>query len=465
MKLFSLEETFNLSIDEVKNLYKTNVSPAQVKLLSAFSFGKDLSDTSEGCYIFTKSGKKILDFTGGFGVLNHGHNNQRIINARINFQKKKKVEVHKNYLCPYLAALSHNIANILPGDLNVSYLPNSGAEANEGAIKLAYKFHEGKRKYILHSNISFHGKLLGTGSISASPEVKFNFPGLSNTDTFNWNSIESVKEKIKKYESDIFAIIIEPFSASSLKECSKEFLFELRKICNEKKIILIFDEIYTGWGKTGEFFYFMNHENLCPDILTMSKSFGGGKSSISCFVTSSKIFEKAYGNLEDSMIHSTTYNAFGEECATAIEAINIAVEENYPLKAKNNGKLINQKLKFLKNKYPNLIKEIRGKGCLQGILFKTGPEIINKILNLIPVKLTKDERFLSKLVTSSVINSLYDDYEILTSLGQNKEICLWISPPIIVTDEEINHFFESLEKVLDKGLVLSVLSFLKKQIF
>ena len=84
-------------------------------------------------------------------------------------------------------------------------------------------------------------------------------------------------------------------------------------------------------------------------------------------------------------------------------------------------------MKFLKNKYPNLIKEIRGKGCLQGILFKTGPEIINKILNLIPVKLTKDERFLSKLVTSSVINSLYDDYEILTSLGQNKEICLWIS--------------------------------------
>ena len=190
----------------------------------------------------------------------------------------------------------------------------------------------------------------------------------------------------------------------------------------------------------------------------MSKSFGGGKSSISCFVTTSKIFEKAYGNLEDND-SSTTYNAFGEECATAIEAINIAVEENYPLKAKNNGKLINQKLKFLKNKYPNLIKEIRGKGCLQGILFKTGPEIINKILNLIPVKLTKDERFLSKLVTSSVINSLYDDYEILTSLGQNKEICLWISPPIKVTDEEINHFFESLEKVLDKGLVLSVLSF------
>ena len=92
MKLFSLEETFNLNIDEVKNLYKTNVSPAQVKLLSAFSFGKDLSDTSEGCYIFTKV-EKILDFTGGFGVLNHGHNNQGINEDK--FFRKEKVEVHQ----------------------------------------------------------------------------------------------------------------------------------------------------------------------------------------------------------------------------------------------------------------------------------------------------------------------------------------------------------------------------------
>lgn len=470
MKLYSLEETFNLELDEVKELYKKNVSAAQVKLLSAFSFGNDLSDTSEGCYIYTKKGKKILDFTGGFGVLNHGHNNKRIIQARIDFQKRNKVEVHKNYLCPYLAVLSHNISQILPKNLNVSYLPNSGAEANEGAIKLAYKYHEGKRKFLLHTDISFHGKLLGTGSISSSPEVKFKFPGLENTDTFNWNNLESLKDKIKKYEAiknepNIFAIIIEPFSASSLKECSKDFLFELRKICSEKKIILIFDEIYTGWGKTGEYFYFMQYKNLSPDILTMSKSFGGGKASISCFTTNNEIFEKAYGNIEDSTLHSTTYNAFGEECITAIESINIAVEENYPLKSKKIGSLIKEKLIKLEKDYPSQIKEIRGKGCLQGIIFNTGPDFINKILKFIPVKLTQDDRFISKLVTSSVINSLYDDHNILTSLGQNKEICLWISPPVIVTDNEINIFFDGLEKVMKKGLIKSVLKFVQKQIF
>ena len=99
-----------------------------------------------------------------------------------------------------MAALSHNIAQILPGNLNVSYLPNSGAEANEGAIKLAYKYHNGNRKYILHSDISFHGKLLGTGSISSSPEVKFKFPGITNTDVFKWDNIESLKSKVEQYE-------------------------------------------------------------------------------------------------------------------------------------------------------------------------------------------------------------------------------------------------------------------------
>ncbi len=470
MKLYNSEDIYNFNINEVKNLYNKYVSSSQVKLLSSFGFGNDLSIKSEGCWIYTKKGQKILDFTGGFGVLNHGHNNQRIINARVNFQKQKKVEVHKNFLCPYLAALSHNIAQLLPGDLNISYLPNSGAEANEGAIKLAYKFHGGKRKYILHSDISFHGKLLGTGSISSSPEVKFNFPGLIDKKAFRWNDLEHVKKIISELEieknfCDVYAIIIEPFSASSLKECSKEFLFGLREICNKKNILLIFDEIYTGWAKTGELFYFMKYKNLIPDILTMSKSFGGGKSSISCFVTKEKFFNRAYGNLEDSTIHSTTYNAFGEETVTAIEAINIVIEENYQEKAKKIGQFIRSKLEKFQQKYSDQIEEIRGAGCLQGVKFRTGPKFLKNILSMLPLKLTKDERFLSKLVTSSVINYLYDEQKILTALGQNKEIFLWISPPIICEETELNYFFNSFEKALDLGLIKLTIQFLKKQIF
>ena len=467
MNLIKSNEIENLQIDDIKKLYEDYVSKSQVKLLSSFEFGQDVPSTAKGSYIFTKSGKKILDFTGGFGVLNHGHNHDRILNVRKNFQDKNKVEVHKNFLCPYLAALSHNLSQILPGDLNVSYLPNSGAEANEGAIKLAYKYHNGKRKYILHSDISFHGKLLGTGSISSSPEVKFKFPGIEAKEKFEWNNLESVKKLINKYkknnESDIYCIIIEPFSASSLLECSEDFLRGLREICTINNIILIFDEIYTGWGKTGEYFYFMRYKELAPDILTMSKSFGGGKSSISCFTTSQKIFEKSYGKIQESTIHSTTYNAFGEESLTALEAINIVVEDNYPQKAKDIGKEIKDNLISLKQKYPNLIKEIRGQGCLQGIIFNSGPNILKQLISFIPIDLTKDERFLSKLITSSVISNLYSEFNILSSLGQNKEICLWISPSLIIEKSEIDYFFKSLDKCLSYGYFKLVKNFILKK--
>ena len=118
----------------------------------------------------------------------------------------------------------------------------------------------------------------------------------------------------------------------------------------------------------------MQYKDLVPDILTMSNPLRG-KILNFCFYNYKKIFEKAYGVLTDSTIHSTTYNAFGEESVTALEATNIAVEENYPHKAKIVGEKIFENLNRLKGKYPKYIKEIRGKGCLQGILFNTGPDI------------------------------------------------------------------------------------------
>ncbi len=468
MNLIKSDEIENLQIKDIKELYVNYVSKSQVNLLSSFEFGNDVPSTAKGSYIFTQKGKKILDFTGGFGVLNHGHNHDRILNVRKNFQNQHKVEVHKNFLCPYLAALSHNLAQILPGNLNISYLPNSGAEANEGAIKLAYKYHNGNRKYILHSNISFHGKLLGTGSISSSPEVKFKFPGIEAKDKFEWDNLKSVEYLVNKYkknnESDIYCIIVEPFSASSLLKCSEQFLRGLREICTKNQIILIFDEIYTGWGKTGEFFYFMKYKNLEPDILTMSKSFGGGKSSISCFSTTKEIFEKSYGKIQDSTIHSTTYNAFGEESLTALEAVNIVVEDEYPKKAKDIGKNIRDKLILLNQKYPNFIKEIRGEGCLQGIIFNSGPKVLKQLISYIPTELTKDDRFLSKLITSSIISNLYSEFNILASLGQNREICLWISPSIIINNKEIDYFFDSLDKTLEHGYLKLIKNFILKRI-
>lgn len=472
MKLFKIEDIENFSINQVWDLYRKYVNNSQVDLISKFGFGKDLVLKSEGNIIYTKNGKKIYDFTGGIGVLNHGHNNERILKARLNFAKKKKMEIHKNYFSPYIAALSSNIANLLPGDLNISYFSNSGSDANEGAIKLAYKYHSGKRDYILNSNISFHGKKLVASNVTESRETKyFSFQELVKSDNFEFNNFESLKKKVSELKKNgrcnVYSIILEPFSASSLMKLSGDFLIKTRKLCDDNDIVLIFDEVYSGWGKTGNLFYFMNYENLIPDILTSGKSLGGGKASISAYTCRNKFFKRAYDNLRDATLHSTTFNGLGEETATAIEAINIVVEENYVEKSKNIFKNLNSGLEKLKKKFPSIIKEIRGSGALNGIVINTdfSDKYLQPILSLLPSEFAKDEYAIKKIIVSSYISELYDEFNILTFYGSNIDLPLKISCPLNTDKDSLDYFLNSLEKILNKGTIFVVKNFVKKNIF
>ena len=471
-KNLTLSEAENLSIEEIKNLYTEFVNPKQTKIFSNFPFGKDIFKKAEGMYIFTKDNKKILDFTGGLGVLNHGHNNERILKIRDWYQNNKFMEVHKNFFSPYVAALSSNIANLLPEDLNISYFSNSGSDANEGAIKLAFKYHEGKRDYILSSNLSFHGKKLAVSNITNSRETKyFQFQELVKSEDFEFNNFDSLKEKIsqlkKNGNSNVYAIILEPFSASTLLSLSEEFLRRTRKLCDELDIVLIFDEVYSGWAKTGNLFYFMNYDGLIPDILTSGKSLGGGKASISAYTCRDKFFKKAYDNLRDATLHSTTFNGLGEETATAIEAVNIIMDENYEEKSKQIYKFLNKGLIELKDRFPKIIKEVRGAGSLNGVIINTdfSDRYLQPIISLLPSKFAKDEYAIKKIIVSSYISAFYDDYNILTFYGSNKDLPLKISCPINIEEESLKYFLISFEKLLKKGTFEVLKNFIKKNIF
>ena len=148
MKLLKTKDVEKLNLKQVKKIYKENINSSIAKILSAFSFNDSFPTRAEGCYIYFENNIKVLDVTGGIGVLNHGHNDSRILSARINFQKKKKMEVHKLFFSKYTAALSYNVSQLFPPQLSKVFLCNSGAEANEGAIKLAYKYFNGKKLII-----------------------------------------------------------------------------------------------------------------------------------------------------------------------------------------------------------------------------------------------------------------------------------------------------------------------------
>ena len=210
-------------------------------------------------------------------------------------------------------------------------------------------------------------------SVSNYKESEFVFPKINFGLKYKFNDSKSLEKIVKKNGKNIFGILIEPFSASTYKHNSIEFLKLAKKLCEKYDIKLIFDEIYTGFGKTVDLFCFSKF-NITPDILIISKSFGGGKSSISAYSTNKKTLIKAYGNLNDALLHTTTYNGFGEECITAIEAINYLIDNKLYLR----GSLIEKKLKpkfsELALKHPNKIKEYRGFGTMHGFIFKNDLE-------------------------------------------------------------------------------------------
>ena len=387
------------------------------------------------------------------------------------------MEVHKIVFSPYAAVLSHNIAQLLPNDLNKCFFPNSGAEANEGALKLAYRYHKGERDYIMHSDIAFHGKLIASGSLASNYPDNQGFQKMPFTYSFRFNDIESVKDGLnilrKNNKSNVYAIIIEPFSASQCVESSSDFLVAVRKLCDLQNIVLIFDEIFTGWGKTGYLFNFFKNKDLYPDILTMSKSFGGGKASISCYVTRDKIYDKAYGSIQDSTKHSSTYTGFGEETITAIEAIRIVIQDNYPACSKKIDLYLTEKLKKIKQKFPNIIQEIRGEGTLKALLLSDQFKFIKNMMNIFPLEKIKNKTsFIGKIVSAAIIDELYSSHNILVEAGVRKihnksedkfesGVFIFISPSCIANTSHIDQFIEGLDKTLSCSTPNLISKFIK----
>jgi putrescine aminotransferase len=468
-ELIGLDECERLSPRMVHDLYREYVNRSQVSLMTSFGFGRELVERAEGPWLWTRNGRRILDFTGGVGVLNHGHNHPRILAARRRFAEKRRMEVHKTYFSPYVAALSHNLAQLLPGDLSMSFFPNSGAEAVEGALKLAYKYHGGKRNTVLRADIAFHGKLLGSGSLTG-PQGRFRFPEIPGVLSFAYGDLASVREQLalarRGGRSDAYAVIVEPFSASTMRYCSEDFLRGLRRLCDAENIVLIFDEIYTGWGKTGSLFYFMRYPDLIPDVLTTSKSFGGGKSSISGYIAREKVFRKAYDNLADSLLHSTstTYYGFGEETATALEAVNIAVEDDYPGRARDIERILAPGLARIRKEYPDTVADVQGAGALYGIFLDGGPRILDLAGKLAPAGLLRDPHLRTKLITCAVVDALYRDHAVYTYYTLNGASPLVAGPPLVVGPTEVEYFLDSLEATLATGLPRLLARFIREKV-
>ena len=340
-----------MNTNETIAMYGKYVMPTYTKYPLAISRGK-------GSRVWDNEGKEYLDFFPGWGVGGLGHNHSVVVKA-IKKQAGKLIHIANNYYHDGQALLAKElISQSFSGKV---FFCNSGAEANEGAIKLARKFgnsNNPQRNEIITMGESFHGRTIATATATGQKRIGQGFePLLPGFTTVPFNDLAALKAAITPRT---VAIMLEPIQGEGgVRIADKTYLAAVRTLCDEKNILLIFDEIQTGMGRTGEMFCYKNL-GVTPDILTLAKSLGGGF-PIGAFIAKAEIADTLQPGT-----HGSTFAGSPLACAAALATFE-AIEKGKLLeKAEHMGAYLMKKLNALKKKHA-VIREVRGVGLMVGV--------------------------------------------------------------------------------------------------
>ena len=439
MQLITLEEALNLSEKEVKKMYKDYINPGLATMLSLVNFDK-VYTYAQGSIVKDKEGKEYIDFLGGYGSINLGHNHPEVFAAVA--RVKDLPNILQASLGSLSAVLAKNLAEITPGKLQRTFFCNSGAEAVEGALKLA-RIATGKST-IISCDGSFHGKTMGALSATGREKYKKPFqPLVPGFITIPYGDLDSLEKALQ--ENEVAAFIVECIQGEGgIIVPPDGYLKGVRQLCTKYDALLIIDEVQTGLGRTGKMFA-CEHENVEPDILCLAKSLGGGLVPLGAYITTKEIFDKAYGGLEKTLLHTSTFGGNAHAMAAGIAAIEITVRENLPQQAAEKGAYLLEKLKNLQSKHP-IIKDVRGKGLMIGLELQGSDKgLLNKLSGGALANLSKE--YFASLLAGKLLN----EYNIITAYTLNNPNVIRIEPPLNISYEHLDRLLEGLENILTEN--------------
>ena len=332
----------------------------------------------KGSFLYTTNGTKYLDFVQGIAVNSLGHAHPKLIKT-INKQSKKLWHVSNAFLIPEGETLAKKLAKNTFADFVI--FQNSGAEATEAAIKVArryfYSIGKPNKNRILCIKNSFHGRTIAAIFASGSKKMTEGFgPKVSGFDHIQFKDFKprfpKIKKKIKKNTA---AIMVETIMGEGgIKTIPDKCLRYLRKICNEKKILLILDEVQCGIGRTGDFFAF-EKSKVKPDIVPIAKGIGGG------FPIGAVLMNKKAASGMIAGTHGSTFGGNPLAMKIGSQVFDIISNKNFLRNVNKNSKYFHDQLDKIKNKFPKLIKEVRGRGFLIGLkLYIDQTKFINDLM-------------------------------------------------------------------------------------
>ena len=386
----------------------TYVNPALAQVLQFIGF-TSAEASARGCVVTDSQGREYLDCIGGYGTMSLGHSHPKIIEAAKAQLDAMAFSSRVLFNAPQ-AALAKKLAQITPGDLQYSFICNSGTEAAEAAIKFA-RISTG-RKNLVSAKGAYHGKTIGALSVSGRDKYKTPFgPLVTDVQTVPFNSIEAMREAVTE---ETAAFLIEPIQGEGgINVASTEYLRAARTRCDEVGALLVMDEVQTGLGRTGKMWgcdWAFEGTDMAPDMMLLAKALSGGAIPIGAIVATPKIWE--FWN-DSPLIHSSTFGGNPLACAVGLRTLEIIEEENLVERAATAGDKMFAQLRATQAKFPELVVDIRGRGLMIGVEF---PE---------------------EDITSLVLAGLAQRDVLVVPYTFNNPTVTRFEPPLNISDEQI----------------------------
>jgi putrescine aminotransferase len=401
---------------EVYENYKEFVNPPLARVMKLS--GSPVEVRARGCTIWDQTGKPYLDFAGGYGVFTLGYSHPRVVEA-VKAQLERIALSGKTMFNVLLGRAARRLAELAPGDLQISFWCNSGTEAIEGAIKLA-RAATGRAK-IVGTHDAFHGKTLGALSVSGRETFQTPFrPLLADSSSVPFGETESLEPALH----DAAAFVVEPVQGEGgVHVPPAGYLREVRRICDATGALFIADEIQTGLGRCG-YRFACNRDEAVPDVMTLAKGLSGGIIPVGAFIARPSVWNRAFGKAP--LLHTSTFGGSEIACTAAIAAMDVLEEDGLAERARIRGEQLLCGAKAIAAEYPAVVREVRGLGLLVGVELTSegyGGWIIPEMLK----------------------------HGVTAAWTLNAQRVIRLEPPLIVSEVEIDRALEALRAGVATG--------------
>lgn len=400
--------------EETFQLFSKHVNPSMAASLRLA--GLDVvEDHAEGAFIWDSDGRRYLDFLGLYGTMSVGHRHPRVVEA-VRRQLDRMAMPAKVMLSRPAAELAERLTSLAPGNMQYAFFGNSGAEAVEGAIKIA-RAATGRHKIVSAFN-AFHGKTMGALALTPKPEYQTPFlPMLTGVAHVPFGDLAALDAVC---DADTAALILEPVQGEGgVIIPPPGYLRAARQLTSERGVLLIADEVQTGLGRTGKWFA-VQHDDIEPDMMTLAKALGGGIMPIGAFLARKELWKPFE---QDYKVHSSTFGGNPLACSAGLATLQVIEDEGLVLRSAELGASMLASLQRLQAQFPYFITQVRGLGLMIGIEF---------------VSADVGTLFISEMSKQGV----------LTAFGLNQPKMIRIEPPLNLTDDEAQLGLEAIETSL-----------------